>query len=166
MQTTISRWKKLGTDAGAPWLSRASRQERCDIYVAYDGVHKFRPVGFILTEKGNADALVAYCPLGCDADVPDKQLVAELVRQLKIAVCVAEQPETARERDDVVWLGWVGSDDRPVPQWIYGLKCSPLSYGWDGEFVQLRPFCPHLFGAMARQPKAAAWLRRNQQKNA
>jgi hypothetical protein len=163
MDTTISRWRqKLGTDAGTPWIGRASRQERCDIYLAYEGVQRLAPVGFVLTEKGSRDAVIAYSPLGCDDDVSDKEFVRELFHQLKIAVRLAEAPETARDADDAVWLGWIGSDDRPAPQWLYGLRCDPLTYDWDGNFVQLRPFCPQLFEAMARQPKAAAWLRRNQ----
>lgn len=166
METTINRWqRKLGTNVGIPLIGRASRQERCDIYLAYEGVQKLTPAGFVLTEKGNADALVAYCPLTCDPDAPDKVFIPELFRQLKIAIRLAEHPEAARDADDAVWLGWIGSDDRPVPQWIYGLRCDPLTYDWDGNFVQLRPFCPSLFSAMAGQPKAAEWLKRQQKKS-
>jgi hypothetical protein len=164
METTINRWReKLGTNGARPWLTRAGSQQRCDIYLAYEGVQRLMPVGFMLTEKGERDALVAYCPLSYDGDAPDHAFAAELLRGLKIAVRISENPASARDDDAALWLGWVGVEDRPVPQWIYALRCDPLKHDWDGNFVRFRPFCPHLFAAMAAQPKAAAWLRRRQQ---
>lgn len=160
----LSELSKLAAGWHLPSEWRSAGDVHCDIYLAFAGVPSLRAVGFLVTAKDRIDELVAFCPLDDRVDAATLSgLRRELTRQLRIATRVAADPDGARQAVDLIWLGWVGAEDRPAPQWIYGLNCIPLtrSQPWDGRFVRPRPFCPRLFQAMAEQPKAIAWLRSN-----
>jgi hypothetical protein len=143
-------------------LGRIRAGGGCDIYLACSGTPRLRLSGFLVTRKRDPNTLVAFCPLAPDATRSPGALALELGRQLRIAGRISEHPHDADDAVDAIGLTSIGSEDRPVPYWIYGLSCVPLTRDWDGNFVHPRPFCATLFTGLASQPSAVDWLRRRQ----
>jgi len=134
----------------------------CDIYLACSGTPRLRLSGFLVTRKRDVNTLVAFCPLSPDAARSPGALALELGRQLRIAARISEQPHDADGAVDAIGLASTGSDERPVPYWVYGLSCVPLTRDWDGNFLHPRPFCATMLTGLASQPGAIEWLQRNQ----
>jgi hypothetical protein len=129
-----------------------------DVYLAYQGC-PLRLVGILVAGKGSIDRVIAFCSTtpGPDRTGSD-DWYRNVLLQLDIAAAIASRPETAREVAGTGWLGYVGCGDQPVPPWLYGIACIPLTRTWDGAFVRPTPFCPELFGRMAAQPQAMRWI--------
>src|SRR5688572_14343968 len=143
-------------------LGRIRAGGACDIHLACSGTPRLKLSGFLVTLCRDIDALVAFCPLAPDAMRSPGALALELGRQLRIAARLSEQPEDADGAVDAIGLASMGSEERPVPHWVYGLSCVPLTRDWDGDFLHPRPFCATMLTGLASQPKAVEWLRRNQ----
>jgi hypothetical protein len=137
--------------------------EKCDIYLAFTGACDLVANGFLVTEKSNFNRMIAYCPLPPGIGASDKRFSLELERQLRTALRIAQQPDSAELAVDAIWLGWPLDHPRPIPHWIFGLSCRPLTHPWDGRFMHPKPFCSNLFQTMAEQPSARAWLMLNAQ---
>jgi hypothetical protein len=133
-------------------------REQCDIHVAYTGTPTLSLCGFLITARGDLDHLIAFCPLSSARRGGTS--TCDLLRQLKIAVRLARHPDSAATAVDAIELLTAGTEARPVPHWIYGLSCAPLTRHWDGVLLHPRPFCPVMFNSMAHRPEAARWLQR------
>jgi hypothetical protein len=147
------------------WRAEAD-DSQCDIYLSFSGSPRMQFAGFLVTEKGNPDALIAYCPMQPGVRVHGKKWRREVVRQLRIAIRLATCPQDAEDTVDAIYLGWIAGGEKPVPNWVYGLNCTPLKENWNGNFLHPRPFCPSLFECMASRPQAVQWLKREQAKRA
>jgi hypothetical protein len=134
-------------------------ESRCDIYRSYAGTHQMRFDGFLVTGKGDINQLVAYCPLAPGAERDRSTLLKEVARQFRIATRIADDPQSAEEAIDAIGLVHAGTAMRPVPYWVFSLRCLPLLRRPNEKYLYPRPFCPAMFEAMASQPKAIAWLR-------
>lgn len=153
-------------DASLPTMAALDRLRRRfalsagtqDMYLAYEGTPQLSLCGILVTSKGDMDQLIAFCPLSKGVRRGSPGWRAEVQRQLGIASRIAERPESSRNAPDVIWLGYVGTGERAVPNWVYALACIPLTRSWNGELLSPRPFCPALFERMAGQPQAARWL--------
>ena len=134
----------------------------CDIHLACSGTPRLRLSGFLVTRKRDVNTLVAFCPFSPDAMRSPGALALELGRQLRIAARLSGKPHDADGAVDAIGLASMGSEERPVPHWVYGLSCVPLTRDWDGNFLHPRPFCATMLTGLASQPKAIHWLRQNQ----
>ena len=132
---------------------------KCDIYRCYVGTPQKRFDGFLVTGKGDFDRLIAYCPLTPGADRNRATLLKEIARQLRIAIRIAEDPQSAEDAVDAIGLARAGTAQRPVPHWVFALSCLPLVRQPNEKYLYPRPCCPEMFQAMASQARAIAWLR-------
>jgi hypothetical protein len=128
-----------------------------EIYLALHGTASLEIGGYLVTEKGSVDRVVAFCPV---KPVCSGELRTELARQLEPARRVAAG-ELNADADDPAIL-WLRHDagPLPIPLWIYSLACIPLAGDWDGRFQTPCPFSPAVMERMAAQPEAMAWLRK------
>jgi hypothetical protein len=123
-----------------------------DVYLAFSGVESMRIEGFVVTEPGEPDEVLAWVPLASPEKSAEAPTLAGALKLYPHALAVARQPR--RESPYALRVG----DGRPVPRWMYGLKCVPLTRAWDGRWVEVSPFTEDLFTAMASSPKARKWL--------
>lgn len=128
-----------------------------DIYLAYYQTCGCRLAGYLVTSLGEIDQLTAFCPIPSDLMTAGVLWRREVVRQRSIAIRIASYPSTRRDKESI-WLKDIGDGEHEVPTWIFGLKCIPLTYEWDGSLQSPSPFCPRLFESMARQPQAPEWM--------
>lgn len=141
----------VGPDAGAP--------RRRDIYLALSGGASLQLSGYLVTEAGDIDRVIAYCPI---IPFDPSEMRSAMARQLRNARRIARGlMEKADDDMEVLWLSHA-SGPMPVPPWVYGLTCIPMSGKWDGEFRYPCPFSPAMMERMARQPEAARWIRQTQ----
>jgi hypothetical protein len=154
-----ARWPNLEDDAIRIVRRFSPGEERCgDLYLCYGDAPRARVRGILVTERGDINAVIAYCPLSPEAPLTAKLPGRALARQFRIASRIAERPSLADDAVDAIGLRSAGTNGRPMPHWVYGLSCVPVSRPWDGMFMHPRPFCPVLFEAMASQSKAKQWL--------
>ena len=129
-----------------------------DIYLAYSGVPKLQLNGVLIAKRGDIDSLIAYCPISPGLPGHRNNLKQEISRQLEAAQRIAAAPDAAEHVEGAILLrSWI-QRSRPIPHWVYGLSCVPLTREWTGAFIHPRPFCPVLFEAMLVQPAARKWL--------
>jgi hypothetical protein len=126
------------------------------LWLAYVAGAGSRLAGFLITESDDVNELIAFCPISADLIVGSSLWRFEIQRQWRLAKVVLAEAEA--ERADVIWLRGTGKDLQEVPVWLYSLACIPISENWDGHLYHPQPFCPSLFGSMARQPAASRWI--------
>src|SRR4051812_10705804 len=129
-----------------------------DIYLAYADGCGCRFAGFLVSEFGNIDGVIAHCPVPADLAVGSGMWRREVRRQKAIAVRIANSSLVHRLPVDAIWLNNRGEDSREVPSWVFSLCCVPVTFSWDGQLMRPRPFCPKLFESMAMQPQAPRWI--------
>jgi hypothetical protein len=156
-------WRAAITLPGAVELLRRrlnlSRETR-DIYLAYSATMSVQFAGYLVTEVGNMDGLIAFCPISSDVCIASAQWFKDVAAQLSVALAVVRRELDPEHHHNVIWLEKLISHSREVPSWIYSLACAPINFTWDGQYRYPRPFCPRLFEALARQPEAVTWLRK------
>ena len=141
----------LGTD----WRDEAAGADY-EIHLALHGTESLEIGGYLVTEKGSVDRVIAFCPVRL---LEPGDLRKELSRLLRVARRVARGTITADSDDPrILWFRHE-SGPLPVPLWIYALACIPLSGEWDGRFQTPCPFCPMVMERLAAQPEAIAWLK-------
>ena len=129
-----------------------------DVFLAFTGVTKLHIAGFLVTRCGEPNDVLAFLPL--DAGAPRQSRSGErsslpwVTGLYARALAVARDP--GHESEHAIHF----SDERPLPRWVYGLRCVPMTRPWDGRFVELVPFSGDLFEAMASNAKARAWIER------
>src|SRR5687768_10442766 len=152
------RPKELSEEDLPPFRAGEGSGDGATVYLAYSDAPTLRIRGFLITEAGNINALIAYCPICPGWPGHRTNPGEEILHQLRLAQKIAAAPFESHA-EGALWLKSCGYDNRSVPHWIYGLSCRPLNPEWDGQFLHPRPFCPALFGEMAKQPTAAAWIK-------
>jgi hypothetical protein len=125
-----------------------------DVYLAFTGVTKLHIAGFLVTDPGDPDGVIAFLPLDAGAAAKAARRTSGVTELYARALAVARNPR--HESEHAIHF----SDDRPLPRWVYGLRCVPMTTPWDGRFVELVPFSGDLFEAMASSVKARSWLER------
>jgi hypothetical protein len=149
--------KDILLDEGEHEPSQAPAPVKRDIYLALSGGISLQLTGYLVTEAGDVDRVIAYCPVTPTDPSHMRQLMA---RQLRNARRVARGlMEKDEDNLEVLWLRHPNGP-LPMPPWVYGLTCIPLSGKWDGEFRHPCPFSSAMMERMARQPEAMRWLRR------
>lgn len=134
------------------------REDAHGICLAYSGTCGLKLVGFLVCDKGNLDAVLAFCPIHGDLQVASPMWRREVSRQLAIAVRIASCPEENRGSPDAIWFGTSDASNKSIPAWVYALACVPINKTWTGDLAYPRPFCPVLFEALAQQPEAPGWM--------
>src|SRR5438105_6073227 len=61
----------------------------CDVYLCFSGVPMLQVGGFLVTEKNNVDAPLAYCPMPPGLALGKREWQRELGRQFGIALRLA-----------------------------------------------------------------------------
>ena len=118
-----------------------------DIHLALSGVSSLQIAGYLVTERGEIDDVVAFCPVVANGAESIREAMA---RQLRIVREVARGRFNDGQCDmDILWLKH-SSGPMPIPIWLYGLSCIPLKGQWDGEFRHPCPFSPVVQKRMAR----------------
>ncbi len=135
-------------------------KETRDLHVAYEGSTELRLAGFIVSEAGSLDRLLAFCPLSAGLEVASTLWRLEIHRQLARARSLCQTKYIVKPGGDFVWLGFVNEPTTAIPRWIYSLSCVPVEPEWTGKIRCPSPFCPELFARMASQPAASVWLAR------
>lgn len=126
------------------------------IYLALQGTETLEIGGYLVTEQESVDRVIAFCPVHQTQRI---SLRKELARQLWAARRVARREVTADSDDPgILWLRHEAGP-LPMPSWVYGLACIPLTGRWNGQFETPCPFCPTVMARMAAQPEAIWWLR-------
>jgi len=118
-----------------------------DVYLAFIGSGPLQLSGFLVTAKGDINAVIAHCPVSIDAR-DAKGSYRNIHEQLQLARKIAENPQRVEEMDDVVALIRLVRNGRPIPRWVYALACIPLSYRSSGDFLYPTPFCARLAAAL------------------
>lgn len=140
-----------GLDGGG-----ACRGLKADVYLAFSGVKRLHIEGFLVTEPGARDGVIAFVPVSDPEGPPatPSPTMAAAMAMYPYALAVARSPRHPSEH--AIHF----CDKRALPRWLFGLKCVPLTRPWDGRWVEATPFCAEVFGALAASPLARAWLER------
>lgn len=118
-----------------------------DVYMAFIGSGPLHLSGFLVTAKSSINEVIAHCPVEINHARP-RESHRQMRKQLELARSIAENPKLADEMDEVISLGRLVRDGRPIPRWVYALACIPLSYPTNGEFLYATPKCPRLRDAL------------------
>jgi hypothetical protein len=120
-----------------------------DVYLAFSDAPRMRLAGFLVSRKGSIHQVVAYCPLMLTASNRrgrrfDHRLRNEIDRQIEQARTIASAPDLFTGSESAILLARKGTEDCPMPRWVYGLTCIPVSRPWNGNFLNPTPFCASL----------------------
>src|SRR5689334_23160621 len=115
-------------------------KETRELHIAYQGCTELRLAGFVISEIGSLDRLLAFCPLPAGLEIASTLWRLEIHRQLARARSLCHTSYPVRPDGDFIYLGFVSDPVRAIPRWVYSLSCVPVLPDWTGEIRCPAPF--------------------------